>query len=407
MNDNIIYIPSKISKIKLREVLETVYADYNNKKLDLDGMTITIKKLPEEFHPEISLSGKNMTIKLPVCFSLYKSAGLFSLEGEGCILMDFEVKVDILQNLELNTQTTWISHQWRQGPLVHIGELTLPAETISNCLIHYLKEDVATKIDQKIAENIQLKKMVEAQLHQLASNVKIYDKPTLFFNGRIINIFVGQPSDSASNIDVDIWMELLAKVSDEPVNYNFQSQLNLFWSELPLKSNNQSIEVEISYLGLSRFLASEINGKVIGGKKFEVESIHIRNTQNLEIKVHLTSPIKGILTIDSKPRFEVNNQELDLEDLKVDVNAENLIYKMASPIIENIVKSRIEEQLPFPISPFLQSMLQKLPEIKLLENTVKIVPSFEQPKINAFTLGQHSAQIKVLLQNPEVTVEMA
>lgn len=40
MNNNIIYIPSKISKLKLKEVLQNVYADYENQKLDLDGMSI-------------------------------------------------------------------------------------------------------------------------------------------------------------------------------------------------------------------------------------------------------------------------------------------------------------------------------------------------------------------------------
>lgn len=362
--------------------------------------------MPEDIFPEVSLSGKNMTIKLPVCFSLYKSAGLFSFEGEGCILMDFGVEIDILQNLEVNTQTTWKSHQWLKGPIVHIGEMSIPTETISNCLIQFLKDDIANKIDQKIAENINLKDLVEQQLKQFANNIKIHEKPTLFFNGRIINIFLGNPKDSDQNIEVDIWMELLAKISDEPVNYDFQSQLNLFWEDLAPDSNHQTIEIELSYAGLSRFIASEISGKVLGGKKFEVESIHIRNTQNLEIKAHLISPIKGILTILCAPRFEVQNQVLYLENLQVDVNAENLIYKMASPIIENIVKSRIEENLPLDIKPILAPLLKKLPEIKLLDNTVRVVPSFEQPKINEFTLGQHSAQIQVLLQNPEVTVEL-
>jgi hypothetical protein len=46
---------------------------------------------------------------------------------------------------------------------------------------------------------------------------------------------------------------------------------------------------------------TEINGQEIGGKTFELNSIHIRNTSQLEIKAHVIEPIAGIITFTGMP----------------------------------------------------------------------------------------------------------
>jgi hypothetical protein len=406
MTDNLIYLPSKIDKSKLNEVLIKVYTQYQNKKIELDGVTISIKALPDEIRPQIKLEGKKIMGKLPICFTLFKNAGLFSMEGEGIIIIDVEVEIDIFQNFDFQTKTSWISHEWFKGPTVHVGELSIPAETISNCVINFLKEDITTKIDQQIAETIHLKDIVELKLSQFATNIKIHTNPDIYFNGSVNHIFLGHPKDSQDAIEIDIWVELLAKISDEPVNYQFESQLNFFWAEFAPQANQQTLEAEFSYIGLSKYLTSIIDGNEIGGKKFEVEGIHIRNTQNLEIKVHLTAPIKGILTILCNPKFNVESQNLYLDDLQIDVNAENIIYKMASPIIENIVKSKIESQLPYNPTAPIKAILNKLPNINLLDNQIKLSPSFEHPKIESIMLGQNTVQCQISVQNPEVNIEL-
>lgn len=70
------------------------------------------------------------------------------MEGEGSISVQLEIKCDIDQNFGLKTTTLLHAYQWEKSPILHVGQLNIPIETLSSCVLNYLKDSLTEKLDK-------------------------------------------------------------------------------------------------------------------------------------------------------------------------------------------------------------------------------------------------------------------
>lgn len=402
MLENKILIDFRLSKAKLNLYLQEVIDQYTDTKLSASDFEIIIKKKSHQIN--IEARQKSVFAAVPITFIFSKKAGLFSIEGEGSIIAHLEIICDIDRDFGLKTKTILHSHEWLDGPVLHVGQLNIPIETLSNCVINYLKESLMENLDKRLAETADIKTAINSQIKQYATNYLVYRKPELYFNGQLLQVQSGLLREDENDIHLDLWLEISGKISDQPLRFDIVSEPVFYWMETGTNQSNQLIDVEMSYVGLAKMILTSINGQEIGGKNFELESVHIRNTNLLEIKANMLEPVKGIITITCKPFLDRETQRINLEKFDLDIDASNIIYKLSSPLIEKIISNKIIALMPFDPSPFIKQFLAKPPQIQLMDNKISLIPSFSQLVIDHITFSENGLICKVILEDAALDV---
>lgn len=389
MTDNNILIDFRFSKTKISQFLQNQIDNLPEKRLHTDGFDITLRRI-ENQNIKINAVNKSVFAELPIEFKFIKPAGLFSIEGEGSLCLRMKITFDIDQQFLLKTKSLLDGFEWIKEPVLHVGELDIPVETISNCVISYFKGDILEKLDDTISSKSEIKKLIKQQINKFGNNFLIRKKPDLFFNFELIQVQADVIKEDMDDIHINLWVEISSKVTDEPLKFEIINDPGFNWLDKRPKRNIQKIDVEISYNGLAKTILNEINGKEIGGKTFDLESIHIRYTTFLEIKASLLEPMKGIITITCQPYLDREKQLIYAGDLDIDIDAKNIIYKLSSPILEKIIRSRVESFLPFDPKPYFGDFLKNIPVIDLFDNQILLQVKTNKIFIDNFSfLAQH------------------
>jgi len=403
MNDNNLFLDFKISKSKINAFIHGELKKLLIDKIHVSGYDIQLKQVVDHT-VVISAKERSIFIDAPVVFTFTKSAGLFSIEGEGSIKVNLEVVCQVDENFNLTTTSKLVSYEWIEAPKVNLGQLTLPIETISDCVIKYVKEDTLAKLDKKIATEINLNEIIIKNLNEYGVNYPIYKKPDLYFNFQLLQIQSDVFREDENDIHVHMWLEILSKVSDIAIQLEQNQTPKFYWTEEKTETKLQKIDIELSYNGIAKTIISELNGQELGGKSFEIESIHMRMTSFLELKVNLLQPIKGLITITCLPKLDITQQQIDLENLDIDIDAQNFIYKLSSPIIERIIRSKILSILPILPAETLSKYVKKIPTVQVLHNLITLYPHVSQATIETLHFGQQSVNCTLILGDAEVDI---
>ncbi len=403
MNDNNLFLDFKISKSKINAFIHEELKKLLVEKIEVSGYMIQLKQV-ENNNITVNVKSRSIIVNAPVNFGFTKSAGLFSIEGEGTIKICLEVACQVDEDFLLTTKSTLVSHDWIESPKVTLGQLTIPVETLSDCVIKYVKEDTLEKLDKKIASDINLNEILIKYLNEYGINYPIYKKPDLYFNFQLLQIQSDVFREDENDIHVHMWLEILSKVSDLPVQFEQNQAPKFFWTEEKTESKLQKIDIELSYKGIAKMIISELNGQELGGKSFEIESIHMRMTSSLEIKANLLQPIKGLITITCLPTLDIQQQHIDLENLDIDIDAQNIIYKLSSPIIERIIRTKIQSVLPIKPAETLSKYIAKIPNVHVHHNLITLYPHVSKATIETLNFGQQSINCTLLLGDAEVDI---
>lgn len=403
MNDNNLFLDFKISKSKINAFIQEELKKLLIDKIHVSGYDIQLN-LVQNNNIQISAKDRSIFLDAPLGFTFMKSAGLFSIEGEGTIKLNLEIVCDVDHDFNLSTSSNLISHEWIESPKVSLGQLSLPAETLSDCVIKYIKEDTLAKLDNKIATEIKLNQIILKYLDEYGLNYPIFKKPDLYFNFQLIQIQSDVLREDENDIHIHMWLEIMSKISDMAIQFEPQNKPKFYWTKEKTETKLQKIDIELSYNGIAKTIISELNGQELGGKSFEIESLHMRMTSFLELKVNLIQPIKGLLTITCIPKLDIQQQQIDLENLDIDIDAANFIYKLSSPIIERIIRSKIQSILPIKPAETLSKFIKKIPIINVHHNQITLHPQVSEATIVSLNFSHQAIQSTLLLGDAEVDI---
>ena len=80
---------------------------------------------------DVNVSDKAIFIQLPLRIDLKRAAGLFTVEGNGAIVLGLKVDYDLDGQMRLSTRTDLRDHEWVEKPVLEIGSLNIPVETLN------------------------------------------------------------------------------------------------------------------------------------------------------------------------------------------------------------------------------------------------------------------------------------
>src|SRR5690606_33785545 len=122
-----------------------------------------------------------------------------------------------------------------------------------------------------------------------------------------------------------------------------------------LEKSHNSIRFVCSYTGLEKLIRDYSQEIEIGGKTFVTENVTVKKEKHLEIKFLIRSPVEGSVSVSGEPFFMSDRQSIDVSGLNVHISAEKFLLQLTSPILEKLVRNRIEDMLPVTLSDKLES----------------------------------------------------
>lgn len=405
MDGNNTHFNLRFSKEIIYQFINDYIQQYSQHKIVTESYEITLKKTNNtDFKIHTSDCSSSIIAELPIDFIFYRKAGLFSVEGEGAISVSIEIAYDIKENLDYTTKSTLLDYKWLQKPIVHLGTLTIPFETLSDYIIHFMKDNILSKIDTAIKENLNLKALIINQWQQYATDFLVYTNPKVYFNAILNKIISRHLKSDKTHLTLDIHFDIDIRFSDKPTGIIQDFNPVFVWDDNQPDNDCQRAEAVFSYNSIADILLKNIDGKDIGGKNIRLDSVHIRKTDILEIKANLREPIDGIITITGRPDFIQSTHSIDVKNVDVNVHANNVIYKLASPLIESAIRKKILENTPVDLTKLLDPYLKNIPVIQVLSNRISLLPSMSKTRVEAIEFGNNSLSFSIIIQNMEVNI---
>ncbi|MFZ1703990.1 MAG: DUF4403 family protein [Saprospiraceae bacterium] len=304
---------------------------------------------------------KTIFMDVPLQFTFSKPEGLFSIDGQGGITLSLACRFSCVESGELSMDLELLSHDWHEKPVLNMGNLDVPIEFFANLIIQKVKDKHWVNLNAKLNEAWNITKLLSEVQQQYARNVKLRSKPDFYLNFMVKNVvFVGF-QERNDTLKLLFYLSYDARITDLEFRYALDPVkcLNVPLTQLMVPSK-YNFFLNCTFAGLEKLLQQYLNQTEIGGKTFDVEKITIRHTSFFEVKLFLRSPIGGTVTIQAIPYFNKDQNLLEFANIKVDIAANQFFYQLSSPILEKMIRNRIEEHVPIDIVPILQLISDKV-----------------------------------------------
>ncbi|MBK8620708.1 MAG: DUF4403 family protein [Saprospiraceae bacterium] len=306
----------------------------------------------------LSAFQQSLRINLPVELHFSKPEGLFTVEGKGGIMLELLCTLipkkgdDVFVDLQVENFT------WFSSPVVTLGSMDIPVEWMADVVLKRIREHHLEKWVAAFNQSFDIEGMLTSFQEKKTRNIPVSHKPDIYFNFEIKQIvFVGF-QDENHVIRIFFYIHYEALLSDK-LN-PFAPQKIVFSDKTiteVLDTTPFVLQINLSYEGLERWIIQYLSQNEVGGKSFDVEKAVIRNTSAFETKLFLRSPIQGSVTVSTEPFYDSGLQRLDLTNIKVDVSANQFFYQLTSPIIQRIIRNRIEEISPVNLQPLIEKAM--------------------------------------------------
>jgi hypothetical protein len=396
------FIPIHISIQK--ENFETILTGelrklLQNAVLELDGHQI---KLSIDDKDKLVLSEYGR-ISIPVRIYLIQHAGLFSVEADGKINAFFSFALNVNDQMQTSAQVKLLEHEWLETPKVRIGKLSLPVESISNFVLGRMHEDISHYINQKVSTSVNLPALIESWTYRYGNNYFLDTPMNLVFNGALNAVSIDEPEIDNNNISIHSNINISTTITDRKLSFR---QKNV--PKILEEKGNASHMVEISFRWehISQWATGFLHNIEYGGKKLEVENLVISWDNMIIIHAEVIAPVEMKIELTGVPHFDQDSGMQDLKNYNIRLTPENLIYKIAAPVIRKIIDRQIESFFPVNTGQLIKDASKLyLPESVMTEN-IKLSWTYQQIFIRTIHFSKQGVDAEIVIQKPELNVRI-
>ena len=324
--------------------------------LEVNGVEVILTRVGKA---DIKPNGKKIDVFLPLKIKLIREAGLFTVEGNGAINLHLAVNVDISNTLKLKAKSELVAHEWIEKPVLEIGALNIPVETLVNLVLKHHESIITAKIDSSLKQFSDLNQLLQGGLEDARKKLSELDLKGNRINLDIDELILSEPTIIDGQVVIsgivrpDIAINDTAVVQSSIVPFRWMSETD---HQL---ENNVLIPITFNYDFLEMELRNLLQGMEVGGKHFDVESIKISGGEELNIRMMIDEPIKAEVFIKGTPAYNGVEGQLILNDIDVKVNPSNFIYKLTAPLVNRFVEGKMEDVFPLNVNKQLSELVVK------------------------------------------------
>jgi len=365
--DNRVFFDVSTSKAYLSDILEqSLDHAVSSEPMEVNGVQIVLERVGES---EIDPKGKQIDIRLPLKIDLKRSAGLFTVEGSGSINLHLRVDFDVSEKMRLKAKTDLVAHEWIEKPVLEIGALNIPIETLVNMVLKHHESIITAKIDQSIQQFSDLNALLQKGLNDARDKVKSLDLKGNTLSFDINSIALQQPQLNNGIVSLHGIISPDIAVNSKEITAKSASIPFSWLDEVPSGDTTIEVPMSVDYDFLEGEIKDRLQGMEVGGKFFELDMIDIRGDQGLTVKMQISEPIKAQVFVTGNPQYDASAGVLHLNNLDVKVNPANLIYKLTAPLVNRFVEGKMEDFFPLAINNQLSTLAaEKIPASIPLDN---------------------------------------
>ncbi len=386
----------------LSDLFESTLDDaVSSEPLEVNSVEIILKRIGEA---ELRPNHKAIHIYLPLSIQLKRPAGLFTVEGSGSINLHLVVDFDIDSSMRLSAKSDLISHEWLEKPVLEIGSLNIPVETLVNMVLKHHESIITAKIDASLKKVSDLNNLLLKGLSKAKKSINEQDLKGNEIELSLQNISLIEPI--VENGKVFVRGFITPTIGINTNKQTEQQQIVFDWIDKDILSEDSTIriDIELPYDLLKKELKDALEGMEVGGKHFDVESIDIFGGDNLDIQLEINNPIKAQVFIQGKPIYNATEGQLIMEDIDVKVNPANFIYKLTAPLVNKFIESKMSDFFPLEVNEKLGEVIRsKIPsEISIPKGKINVTQ--EQLIIDSLDFAKDRIVGKTSISNLSVAV---
>lgn len=328
-----------------------------------------------------------MMVNLPLHVDFIKPEGLFSIEGKGRIALKIRLWLDFADGMP-QWDMEILAHEWMESPVVSMGSLDFPVEFLADFIIKRIKDKHWTRWMDNLRAQLDIHKLLKILSERYFDNIPVGKNPDWYVNVAIRQfVWVGL-KDEKTHVSCILYIDYALIIQDKVSLHNSTppKYIDLPVSSL-LQKSSYPVEISISYAGIEKILSLFSKNLEIGGKTFAIENVSVRHTNQLEINLVLSAPIEGSVNLMAMPFFVSETQKIDVTGLKVDITADKFLLQLTAPILEKIVRQRIEEWFPFSVQPLLQDIVTGIKKNFAAQQVIFFPKEVTVKKASLYSLG--------------------
>lgn len=343
----------------------------SSEPLEVNSVEVLLKRIGEA---ELRPNHKEIHIFLPLNIQLKRPAGLFTVEGSGSINLHLVVDFDINEEMKLSTKTSLVSHEWLEKPVLEIGALNIPVETLVDMVLNHHESIITAKIDASLKKVSDLNRLLLNGLDVARKSIKNQDLKGNTIQLNLHKVALLEPMLENSKVILKGILEPTIGINTH--NTLEQGNIKFNWIEQDefLKASTMHVDIELPYDLLKDEMKEALQGFEVGGKYFDVKSIDVHGGEKLNIQLEIDEPIKAQVFIQGKPIYNELEGVLFVEDLDVKVNPANFIYKLTAPLVNKFVEGKMSEFFPLEVNQKLSAIVRgNIPsEILIPSGAIKV-----------------------------------
>lgn len=351
------------------------------------------------------LEGKALLIDVPLDIHIKRKAGLFTVEGTGGISIKLKLNYDINRDLQFKFKTELVAHEWITKPVLEVGALNIPVETLMNLVLGHYESVLVSKIDAALNEKSDFVGQVYQALQQLETKVNDILPFDNAVDLKLGTLDTMTPRSSNNRVELQGNIEMGLSVLPKLASTN-DLLPTINWTDKVQAAVPITVDIQLSYSDLANQATEQLSGVDMGGRKIVVSDMVITYEEELQIEVELTEPIKGTVSLTGEPDYMPTTGELAVAELDVKVKPSNFIYKMTAPLVNKFIEGKLEELLPISLQAIVDRKLAELPkEIAVPDGILK--PSLSKADIKAIEFDAKGVNISIELNDVHVEILIA
>lgn len=373
----------------------------SSEPMEVNSVEIILKRIGEA---ELRPDHKSIHINLPLNIQLKRPAGLFTVEGSGSINLHLVVDFDIDSSMRLSAKSNLISHDWMEKPILEIGALNIPVETLVNMVLNHHESIITAKIDASLKKVSDLNSLLQRGLDKARENINAQDLKGNDFEMNLQKLSLVEPIIKDQRVLVRGFLNPI-------IGINTKSQLNqekivFEWIENSVLSEDSTmqIDIELPYDLLKDELRDALQGMEVGGKHFDVRSVDISGGDKLEIRLEIDDPIKAQIFVQGIPIYNELEGLLIMRDIDVKVNPANFIYKLTAPLVNKFIEGKMSDFFPLEVNQKLGEIVRSKIPSEIMIPKGKINVSHKQVVIDSLSFEMDRIVGKTTISNLSVSV---
>lgn len=337
--------------------LLTELLDNNLQDLDVEVNNIQIH-LERSKDITYSIVNKEILLSLPLFIKIRRPSGLFTIEGEGEMVLELKATIDFSYN-KMISKTEITNYSWIEKPKLQLGALNMPISSLAALLIDHSGSIITGKIDSAIRQFIVPNSLLDAYFFDKLEEFNEHPKMPISIVPELETIHLIPFDDSEEIVSIKAFISGRLKVRPIGVNSEERIYPDIHWGDQDTQSFMLKQDLILSYQHIINLIEGLLENQDFGGKTIEVEELKIHYDERLNISTRVVKPVAMDIKLTGEPSFDKESGVMDVENIDLHTSSRNLLYKLVNPVIEKVIEKRVLTAFPININDLLMKVISE------------------------------------------------